>query len=183
MTEAAQRQGRLAAGLALAFVLICGLMSAYNIQQTLELETATHVDRDMLRQIAQRLGVENAASSVAQTRNWEHLLIREATPALAEASLQKHAFAIVEKAGGQTSESGRGQPLLNATESDSLVNLVIVFDGPVETVQRVLFELERSTPAVLINKLDIEPSIAALQATEVQKLQVTMQLTAQWRQP
>jgi hypothetical protein len=182
MSETAQRQGRLAAALLLTFLVLCGMISAFNVQRTLELEIVTRMDRDTLRQIAQRLGVENAASAVTQTRDWDHMLIRETTPALAEASLQKHAFAIVERAGGQTSESGRGQPL-DPAGSDGLVNLVIAFDGPVETVQRVLFDLERSAPAVLINRLDIEPSIAAMQTPQMQKLQVTMQLTAQWREP
>lgn len=182
MMEAAQKQGRLTAACALIVVLGCAILSVFNVQRMRELETATRMDRDMVRQIAQRLGIENAVSSVSRTQNWDQMLIRETTQALAEASLQKHAFAIVEQAGGQTSESGRGQPL-DPAENDGLVNLVVVFDGPVETVQRVLFDLERSTPAVLIDKLDIEPSIAAMQMSQLQKLQVTMQLTAQWRQP
>lgn len=182
MSETAHRQGRLGAAGLLSFVLLCGAVSVFNVNRTVELDAVTRMDRDTLRQIAQRLGIENAASSVARTRDWDHMLIRETTPALAEASLQKHAFAIVEQAGGQTSESGRGQPL-DPAGGDGLVNLVIAFDGPVETVQRVLFDLERSAPAVLINKLDIEPSIAAMQTTQMQNLQVTMQLTAQWREP
>lgn len=182
MSQTAHRQGRLAAAALLGFVLLCGAVSVFNVNRMAELDAVTRMDRDTLRQVAQRLGIENAASSVARTRDWNHMLIRETTPALAEASLQKHAFAIVDQAGGQTSESGRGQPL-DPQGGDGLVNLVIAFDGPIETVQRVLFDLERSAPAVLIDRLEIEPSIAAMQTTQSRNLQVTMQLTAQWREP
>jgi hypothetical protein len=102
------------------------------------------------------------------------------TPALAGAALQRLIADTVEAAGGRVTESefASAEP---SEEDPGRVDLRVSFETEIESLQRILFELETGVPILLLQGLDIR-AIGATEvaATESPTLRVVMLVGAYW---
>jgi hypothetical protein len=178
----AASRSRIAALLAVALLLLVpAVWIAWSLHAAaLAAETAESQSL-LLAGLRQRLaGLGQGPEGISPIVDSESIYLPGETPALAGAALQRLIADIVEAAGGRLTESefASAEP---SEEDPGRVDLRVSFETEIESLQRILFELETDIPILLLQGLDIR-AVGATEAaaTESPTLRVVMLVGAYW---
>lgn len=182
MTTARQRS--LAVGLAVLLVAIAAATGfwAHGVHEGLRGELAAK--EDLLDQL-KRSGPRRLTAARPDDIDRRDPYLPGETETIAAAQLQKRVRSVVEGAGGRVFSS----QLLLKTEGDApdrRIELQIVFEGAIETVQAALFEIETGAPFGFVDELAMQPARSE-QVTDPAEtgrvLRTTLTVSSYWRRP
>jgi general secretion pathway protein M len=164
-------------GLLLAVVLwsVAYLVVARDLQHEFEVKSQTLAT--LKRQTLSWLSSGGSAFQPATEG-----VISAPTGTIAASELHKSVLASLEKAGG-TVHSIQAEATTEAFgEGLRRLNAQITFDGSIEALQRVLFDLETTKPYVFVDSLNVQPTSAAARGPELgETLRVTLAASSYWK--
>jgi general secretion pathway protein M len=109
-------------------------------------------------------------------------VISAPTGTIAASELHKSVLASLEKAGGAVHSIQAEATAEAFGEGLRRLNAQITFDGSIEALQRVLFDLETAKPYVFIDSLNVQSTSAASRGPELgEMLRVTLAASSYWK--
>jgi general secretion pathway protein M len=109
-------------------------------------------------------------------------VISAPTGTIAASELHKAVLASLEKAEGAVHSIQAEATTEAFGEGLRRLNAQITFDGSIEVLQRVLFDLETAKPYVFIDSLNVQPTSAASRGPELgETLRVTLAASSYWK--
>ena len=150
----------LAVALLVVAILIVGLVVIMPVvNKGLELHEAKNNLVFRLQQyeriLARKEAVIASMSAIKEQYQERGLLNRQVTGALASAEVQEFIKQAIVEAGGQLSST---QALPVSTKNEfSRITVSVRMTGNSEVLRKVLYQIETSTPLIIINQIDIRP--------------------------
>jgi general secretion pathway protein M len=109
-------------------------------------------------------------------------VISAPTGTIAASELHKSVLALLEKAGGAVHSIQAEATAEAFGEGLRRLNAQITFDGSIEALQRLLFDLETAKPYVFIDSLNVQPTSTAARGPELgETLRVTLAASSYWK--
>lgn len=176
-----QRLGAL--GLLALTVVLAGGVALWG-RQTVEALDAERAARSDLYETLKRATPQRLPPGLAGERDRRDPYLAGESETIAAAAMQQRVRGLIETAGGQVFSA----QLLLKTEGDApdrRIELQVVFEGGIETIQRALFEIETGAPFGFVDELAVQPA-----RTEAEKpdeigrmLRATLTVSSYWRRP
>jgi len=164
------------AGIALAVTVWGAIYSVRMSNLRTEFETKQRSLDMLMRQTERKLHAKHEAGPPAG----EAAAISAPTETVAASELQKAILTSLEKAGG-TLHSIQADATSDVTgEGLRRLNAQTTFDGSIDALQKVLFDLETAVPFIFVDSLLVQPT-AAMGSTTGEKLHVTLVTSSYWK--
>lgn len=145
-----------------AMVLVPALWIGWSLSVASTVDESNRSQEEMLSSLQARLAALRAGNGTTQVETASVFLPGE-TPAIAGASLQRLVADTVEGAGGtlEESELARAEGQEEEGAEPGAVNLRVTFSANIESLQRIIFDLETRAPILMLEGLTIESRDAA----------------------
>ena len=168
---------RIAALLAVAFIILApALWIIWGLYAASLTAESNRTQREMLAALQARIdGLAPAENSGAADP--ASVFLPGETPAIAGAALQRLVTSTIATAGGRVTESEISA--VEAEDDPGRVELRASFDTEIVGLQKILYELERGMPVLLLRTLDVQSGDVTL-GEPSPALRVVMEIAGRW---